>query len=210
MLHALCLLVPLALLPPTPQPAGLGVARVPAAPELPLYLYALASVEQRPGEVAPADSVTFRAGPYHAEVATAPPWFAPEHLKLDYDLLLLRVVTVAHEWLEVVVSDPARASRWDPPTRWVERRAVAFEPWPVFLLGVPTVAPLDQAANLVRTRPDVSAPPLSEAWLPVRPLAVQGDWLLVSTHGLADRIPPTGWLRWRGGGLLLIRYDPLC
>jgi hypothetical protein len=193
---------------PDPLPLGLGLVQVHPSPDRPLYFYALApaDVEGHPDAAAPADSLTFRQGEHHVEIATAPPWFVPEVLKLDYDVLFLRTVTLAHDWVEVVVNTSAELPRMTPRTMWVRREAVAFRPWVAFLLDVAAVEPLDLEANPVRTGPDDGAAVLSEAWVPVRPLAVQGDWLLVSTLGLADRIPPAGWLRWRSGDRLLVAY----
>jgi hypothetical protein len=192
--------------PPQAIPLGLGIAQVPPTPERPLYFYSLSTVAQHPDETAPTDSLTFRQGAHHVEIATAPPWFVPEVLKLDYDALFLRAVTLSHDWVEVVVNTSETLPRMIPRTMWVRREAVAFRPWAAFLLDVAAVEPLDQEANPIRTGPSDEAAVLSAAWLPVRPLAVQGDWLLVSTLGLADRIPPAGWLRWRGEDRLLVAY----
>ena len=151
------------------------------------------------------DSLLFAPGPYHMEIAYAPPWFVPAHMKLDYDLLLLRVITLSGNWAEVVVNET------DGRTAWVQRSQGIVRLWPEFILGATAVEILDPATNPIRTKPLDHASPLADgADALLAPLAVQGDWLLVRTHELADRIQPTGWIRWRKDGVLVVEYSLLC
>ncbi|HNR55820.1 MAG TPA: hypothetical protein PKJ19_11685, partial [Flavobacteriales bacterium] len=79
------------------------------------------------------------------------------------------------------------------------------------ILGVNTVEILDPAANPIRLKPLEHAAILADgANALLTPVAVQGDWLQVRTHELADRMPPTGWVRWRRGDQLLVHYNLLC
>ena len=124
-------------------------------------------------------------------------------MKLDYDLLFLRAKTLTRNWIEVVVNrETGQAS-------WIDRHAVEFIHWPTFLLDVVAVEVHDPEGNPVRVKPLDHASVLADATLPLRPLAIQGSWLQVSTNGLADRIAPTGWIRWRDGDRLLITYSLL-
>lgn len=84
-----------------------------------------------------------------------------------------------------------------------------FVGWPELLLAVHSVEALDAEANPVRVRPLDDAPVLSTVRAPLPTLAVQGDWLMVATGHLADRIRPEGWIRWRRDDRLLVAYDPL-
>jgi hypothetical protein len=86
---------------------------------------------------------------------------------------------------------------------------VQFAAWPEFLLGVPSVEPFNASANPVRARPLDNSPVLSTARAALPVLAVQGDWLKVATHALADRMPPDGWVRWRRGDRLLVTFNVL-
>jgi len=152
-----------------------------------------------------ADSLVFAPGPYHMEIAYAPPWFVPAHIKLDYDLLLLRVITLSSHWVEVAVNET------DGRTAWVPRSQGIVRLWPEFILGVVAVEIIDPATNPIRIKPLDHASPLADgADALLSPLAVQGDWLLVRTHELADRIQPTGWIRWRKDGRLVVEYSLLC
>ncbi len=94
-------------------------------------------------------------------------------------------------------------------TYWVDRAQIEFVNWHEFLLSVPSVEAFDSEANPVRARPLDASLILSTARAGLPPLAVQGDWLKVSTGHLADRIQPEGWIRWRRGDRLLVTYNPL-
>lgn len=191
--------------PPDPDaPLGLGVALVLAtdAPP-PLRFYAHPGLEALPHEVpvghaTVTDSVTFVPGRGAASVGTAPPWLLPEVLDIDRGRIAFRIETLAGEWMRVV------ANRADGRTAWIRRDRAEILSWPeVVLLFLVTV---DPETNPLRTRPTREAPILATTppdWR-LRPLAVRGDWLLVSTLGLADRIPPSGWVRWTDGERLLV------
>ncbi|NBC15903.1 MAG: hypothetical protein GVY18_01160 [Bacteroidetes bacterium] len=182
---------------------GVGIVMPSLDPAQPLYVYGVSDLDTLPEALSPQDSVVFRAGPHYVDIATAPPWFVPRTMKLDYGLLHLRAKTLARHWIEVVVNERTGA------TRWVDRSAVRFEPWPVFLLGVVTVEVDDPTANPIRSGPDATAPVRARSAAFLRPLAVQGDWLRVGPSPLADEQVPTGWIRWREGGRLLITYSLL-
>lgn len=62
-------------------------------------------------------------------------------MKLDYDLLVLRVITLSPNWVEVEVH--AAEGR----TVWVERTQGEVQLWPEFMLRVAAVETLGPAAN---------------------------------------------------------------
>lgn len=183
---------------------GLGMA----APIMELgvfHFYNTPAMDQLPGTFQPTDSLVFEKGEHFTNIISAPPWFVPAHLKLDYDLLLLKVITLSRNWMEVEVNSI------DGTTRWVDRNELTFVTWPEFISTVNTVEIIDTETNPVRLKPLDHAAILAEgANALLVPLAVRGDWLMVSTDGLADRIVPTGWIRWRDGERLLVRYNLLC
>ena len=191
--------------PPNPDAAvglGLAVVRGGDAPG-PLRFYAHPGLEALPDEVpvesaTVTDSVTVAPGRPGA-FTSAPPWFLPEVLDAARGRAALRVVTLAADWVEAV------ANRADGRRVWLRRDRVEVVPWPDVLLAS-LVTLRDPAAHPLRTRPSVEAPVLAstpEGWR-LRVMAVRGDWLLVSTLGLADRIPPSGWVRWTDGERLLV------
>lgn len=185
--------------PDPDQPLGLGLAvvRVGDAPP-PLGLYPPPDLDSVPEAGAPADSVTFVPRRGRAAVGTAPPWFLPEVLDIARGHIGLRVHTLAAEWVEVVTN------RSDGRTAWLRRDRVEIVAWPDVLLQ--SLLTIDPEANPLRTRPTDEASILATtpAGVRLRPLAVRGDWVQVSTLGLADRIPPSGWVRWTDGARLLV------
>jgi hypothetical protein len=190
---------------PIDLPVGIGVAQVRFT-EAPLYFYGDAA--SHPSATLPFDSLTFQSGPHHVEIAYAPPWLTPEVLKLDYDLLYFRVVSLRRAWVEVVVH--TSDVRWPPQTMWIDREAVAFLSWPEFLLGVFSVESLDPISTPLRLAPDDSAAPAAfHAQADFRVIAVQSDWMLVEGTDANESHTPRGWLRWRRDERLLIAYNLL-
>ncbi len=181
------------------QPLGLGLAvvRVTDAPA-PLGLYPPPGLDADAGAGAPADSVTFVPRRGRASVGTAPPWFLPEVLDIARGHIALRVRTLATGWVEVATN------RSDGRTAWLRRDRVEVVGWPDVLLQ--SLLTVDPERTPLRSRPSSDAPllatPLADVRL--RPLAVRGNWVRVSTLGLAGPRPPAGWLRWTDGERLLV------
>jgi hypothetical protein len=200
---------------------GAGVARpVTLDPSRPLYFHLTAPhqrSEATPGldagnlpPPAPDDSLTLRMGEFSLEIASAPPWFAPETVKLDYDLLLFRALSVTRDWVEVVVNESPERPRSFPRTAWVARESVAFVPWTEFLLQVYSVEPRDPATNPLRSGPGASFPEVATSeGRSFHVIAAQGSWILVESVEEGEdesRGGPHGWLRWRDGDTLTVIY----
>ncbi|MEQ8362829.1 MAG: hypothetical protein RH948_08165 [Cyclobacteriaceae bacterium] len=185
-------------------PAGIGIASPHMIPGAPLYFYSAPDFDAAPYQFKPTDSITFIKGKYNIEIATAPPWLAPEHIKLDYGIFTFRVVTYSQNWLEVIVNNT------NGLTRWIDRQAVGYKEWCTYLTEIVAVEIIDVEKNPIRIKPQDNASILAQVpGAQLRPIAVKGDWLLVSTVGLADRIVPTGWIRWKKDGILLVMYSIL-
>ena len=190
---------------PAPSDPSTGVGVVQVAFTAPLYFYG--DPPGHPSLATPLDSLTFRSGPHHVEVAYAPPWFAPDDFKLDYDLLYLRAVSLRRDWIEVVVH--TTDVRWPPQTRWIAREAVTFRSWPEFLLEVFSVESLAPTNHPLRIAPQDEADPVVSDQDDYRVLGVEGEWLLVEGADAREVGTPRGWLRWRADDRLLIRYNLL-
>ena len=184
-------------------PLGLGIARLQPRPDGVVHFYGQPRPGDSPGALPPIDTVRFRAGQPTVEIAEAPPWLVPEHLKMDYELFTLRALTLSPEWVEVI-GNMRTGETW-----WVDRQAVQFVAWPEYLLSIHSVTIDDEDGNPIRLRPFDDSPILATTSAALPPLAVQGEWLKVATGHLADRIQPEGWVRWRRGDRLLLTCNPL-
>ncbi len=187
------------------NPVGIGFAKPHLADGKRIYFYNLPSIDALPGDAKPFDSIVLKKGQYHFEISYAPPWFFPESMKLDYGFLFLRMITVSKNWIEVVVN------RQTGLTHWMAAEDAEFIDWSTFLLNVYDVELIDPEANPVRIKPLANAAILATPSdrFSLRPLAIRGEWIMVPTLGLADRIQPYGWIRWRKDDKLLIRYSLL-
>ncbi|GAB5535501.1 MAG: hypothetical protein Rubg2KO_17500 [Rubricoccaceae bacterium] len=184
-------------------PLGLGVASPMAlSADHPLYLYS------SPDAPTPLDSLTVREGPHHVELATAPPWLDLEAVKLDYDLLSFRVVSLQRHRTEVIVHN--RDIRWPPKTMWLDRDAVGFTPWAAYWLEIHSIE-TPEAAPIVASPTDAGEPVAwTEAGRPLHVLEVQHGWARVALADATEaETGPLGWIRWHDGQRLLIRYSIL-
>lgn len=190
--------------------ASVGIVSPPLDPDRPLYFYSAPGPGEHPSTATPFDSVTFADGDHFVGIATAPPWFAPEGLKLDYDLLWMTAETLTRDWVEVVVNTMDPLPRTTPRTAWVSRADARFRTWSEFLLEVHSVETLDPESNPLRDTPNDTAPGTgSTAGLPLRALAIRGDWMRVEGADAKEVRLPTGWIRWRADGRLLVRFSLL-
>ena len=134
-------------------------------------------------------------------IVEAPPWLLPAHMKLDYDILLLRVLALSRTAVEVEVNAPLRMSKWVP------RDQVDVLLWPEFLLAVHSIEPIGTDDLVVRVKPlDHASEVAVREDAILRPLLVRGQWIKVSAEQLDHDQGVTGWLRWTDGDRLLISY----
>ncbi len=188
-------------------PLGLGVASPTAlSADRPLFFYS--SAAGHPSTATPLDSLTIREGLHYVELATAPPWLDPEAVQLNVDLLTFRVVALQRHWVEVMVH--TRDVRWPPKTMWLDREAVAFRPWEVFLLDVSSVETTESVSLRSGPSYDTAVGGSTEAGQPVRVIEVRSEWIRVEDAEANETNPgPSGWLRWHDGGALLVAYSIL-
>ncbi|HLG40239.1 MAG TPA: hypothetical protein VI461_11245 [Chitinophagaceae bacterium] len=184
---------------------GMGIAKPHLSDGKLIYFYHLLPIGMQPYQIRPVDSIRIIKGVHHFEISYAPPWFFPEIMKLDYDILLLRALTISRDWMEVVVN------RQTGQTYWIAAADAEYTEWSAFLLNVYDVELTDPETNPLRFKPlnDASIVATTPQRFSLKPLAIHGDWMMVPTLGLADRIMPYGWIRWRKDDKLLITYSLL-
>ena len=166
-----------------------------------LGFYGNPNLEKSVNEHLPTDSLAFVKTETGINISYAPPWFVPAIMKLDYDVLYLRTVTIHGEFIEVVVNEASRI------TTWVDRSAGRLIYWPDFLLTMNSVKQLRPGDNPVKIKPLEHASLVSTEYTFLRPTAIRQQWLQVELTDKNFIKIGTGWIRWQENGSLIISYS---
>lgn len=183
---------------------GLGMFSPAIKEDGPLYLYGNIDQEKSVSEHLPADSISFIKTRYgNFEINAAPPYLVPEHLKLDYDLLYFKVVSVTDEFLEVIVNKNSEQSMF------IDKNAGKIYYWPEFLLIVNSVEFLDPINQQLFVKPLLHAGKVNVNYSLLKPLRIESEWMFVSL--LNDDLESVGkaWIIWNDKKRLLIQYNLL-
>ncbi|MEQ9300647.1 MAG: hypothetical protein RIF33_18900 [Cyclobacteriaceae bacterium] len=196
--------VPL-LLPESFQPddqiiQSLGVAS-PKFYEYPTLYFYNPNLDKAVDEHTPVDSLVFTRTERGFEISYAPAWYFPEHMKLDYDVLLHKAISVGRDWMELEVN------RSTGQTAWVDAYSVELSYWPQFLLRINSVESLDPASNPVRIKALDHASEVSADYSLLTPIMVKGEWIKVALVGDDYQKVAEGWIRWAKNGKWQIRYS---
>lgn len=150
------------------------------------------------------DSITFRQREYGGfDIATAPPWLVPDHLKLDYDMLYFKITSVGHDFIEVVVNIT------NNQTAYVDRYAGTLSYWPDFLLQVNSVEFIDPTTQKVYARSFKKSGVVTTTFSVMKPKKIAHHWMLVELLNDNFEIVGKGWIQWKNEEKLLIRYSLL-
>ncbi|MCF8277253.1 MAG: hypothetical protein K9J17_11015 [Flavobacteriales bacterium] len=181
---------------------GIGLVSISPEDGKVLRFYSKPKHFELPENLKSIDSLTFKAGQHYVDIATAPPWFVPQYMKLDYGILQLVAVTVQQNWIEVIVN------RSNGQTSWIYRQDVGYSTWSEFLLTVHSVELLNPSDFPPRIKPmDHASPDESvDANGIFYPISVKDDWLQVHPDKEVDH---DIWVRWKRDGILLVRYSLL-
>ena len=169
-----------------------------------LYFYGNITPGKSIQEHMPTDSITFTQREYGGfDIATAPPWLVPDHLKLDYDMLHFKVKSMSHDFIEVVVNTT------NNQTALVDRYAGKIQFWPEFLLGIHSVEFPQPITYKVYARPFDYAGTVEIPYSFMRPIKIENEWMYVELQGDDFKEVAKGWIRWQKDGKLLITYNLL-
>lgn len=182
----------------------MGVGMVSIQPEngKVLRFYSKPEHFELPEQLTAVDSITFKEAPRFVDIATAPPWFLPENMKLDYNILQLKAVTANRNWVEVIVN------KMDGTTLWVYKEEVNFQTWPEFMINVYSVDLLNPMDFPPRIKPMDHASPASnvDPKGDFHPISIKDDWMEVHPD---HEIDSPVWIRWRRDGRLMVSYSLL-
>ncbi|MDC7995470.1 hypothetical protein [Altibacter sp. HG106] len=170
-----------------------------------LYLYSEGSLAVKlPGQEKPIDSITLKKLGYNRVIDYAPKWFEPVYDKLDYGIFYIGVKKLGTDYVEIIANEATAK------TVYMARHNGDFISWAEFLLTMHSVE-FDKESQKVYDDPKIkSAGRIYDRNTFFRPLFVAGDWMEVAI--LENDFNPTGktgWIRWRDGNRLLIRYNLL-
>lgn len=182
---------------------GLGFFKPDFINNSTIYFYGSKVVELPDRDMQPTDSLVFikkTSGAY--EILYAPPWFYPEHLKMDYGVLYTKVVSVGRNFVEIEVNKQTQQ------TTFVSREIGTTLFWPEFLLTINSVE-FDNNDQKVRVKPLSYAGVVTLSFAFMRPVRVRQNWMKVNLLDDNFRTIGSGWIKWRKDGEMLISYSLL-
>jgi hypothetical protein len=183
---------------------GLGVFSPNMYENNTLYFYGNINYEKALNDHTPYDSITFRRDKYNnIEIATAPPWLLPEHLKLDYGMLYFKVKTIIRDFMEIEVN------KTNGQTSFISTESGNLQFWPEFLVRVHSIEFLNPEIQVVKSRPFDYSDKVTLNFEIMQPIAIQQDWVLVELKDNSYKKVGTGWVKWRENGKLLVKYSLL-
>jgi Ca2+/Na+ antiporter len=169
-----------------------------------LYFYGNINYEKATNNHTPFDSITFRYDKYNnIEIATAPSWLNPAHLKLDYGMLAFKMKTIIRDFVEVEVN------KVNGQTSFVNTEAGSMQYWPEFLLHVHAIEFLQPDKQTVKSRPFDYADNVNVNFEIMQPIAIKQGWILVDLKDNNYKKLGTGWVKWHENGTLLVGYSLL-
>ena len=169
-----------------------------------IYFYGQPNLEKSIQEHTPADSiVTAQAELGGFQITNAPPWLVPEHLKMDYDILYFKVISLGRDLIEVVVN------KTNGQTGYMDRNAGEIIFWPEFFLRINSVEFIDPVnQKVLHNNVDHGSEVITKYEL-MRPILIQNEWMQVELYDDSYKVVDKGWIKWRADGKLLISYSLL-
>lgn len=184
---------------------GLGMVKPDFYNKKVIYFYGFPNLEKPVSDYTPTDSLVFTQTEHHQfDISYAPPWFYPEHLKLDYDILYFKLLTMNRDWVCVELNKETGQSMW------MSRNGVSVLLWPEFLLNVFSIENLDPKNNLLRVKPLPHASEvLAKEYEFLAPVMIKDSWVKVKLVNKDFDYAGEAWLQWYSDGRLLITYSLL-
>ncbi len=181
---------------------SLGLARPDFYNSSVLYFYH-PNLDKAVDEHSPTDSLVFLKTEVGYEISYAPPWYFPQHMKMDYGILLHKIITVGRDWIEIEVNQATQQ------TAWMDATQLTITFWPSFLLSINSLESLDKQLNPVKIKPLDHASNVSNDYSLLKPKLVKGEWIKVDLMDEDYTKLGEGWIRWKRDGRWLISYSLL-
>ncbi|MDP2692092.1 MAG: hypothetical protein Q8O88_00450 [bacterium] len=169
-----------------------------------LYFYGNLNLEKSLMDHSPHDSITFKRNIHNQfEIATAPPYLVPEILKLDYDRLYFKIISVTEDFIEVIVNST------NGQTSYLDRRAGQVIYWPEFLLSMHSVEFFPNSKEKVRVRSFENSGEVNTPHEFMRAVQIKDEWMQVLLLDSNFKTVGKGWIQWKRNGKLLVMYNLL-
>lgn len=169
-----------------------------------LYFFGGVNLEKGLTDHSPMDSVVFTKDKYNnPSTSYAPPWLYPEYLKLDYGIIIFKVLGVGFDFLKV------ESNRQTGQITYLDKSKGTFTTWEEFLLLVHSVEFNENSLKKVFIKPLDYAGEEKIDFEFMQPLLVEQDWMYVKLVDNDLKEKGKGWIRWKINNELLITYSLL-
>lgn len=186
------------------QGIGLGLFAPDIMQGKPMYFYRRPFLQWPPPKADIVDSITFHRDEYgNPAISTAPPWFMPVHMKMDYGIMFVKIKTVHRHSLEVEVNKETGRTALISKTNG----RVVF--WPEFLVSVYSIELKDKNLQKIRVKPLDYAGEVKDSYTILKPVAIRDNWIHVHLMDNDQNRVGKGWVKWREEGRLLVNYSLL-
>jgi len=186
---------------PVETPGYLGMFALELMDNNVIHLY---SNPLATGAEAPVDSLITGKDKYGSPaISYAPPQFYPEHFKPDYNICLLKLVSLSRDWVELEINKSNQSRLWVP------RAQGKVLLWPDFLMTVHSIEALPDSELVVRIKALSHASIVSTDYDFLRVIAVRDQWAKVELLTDDMKAHGTGWVQWHDNGRLNFRYNLL-
>ncbi|TAH40395.1 MAG: hypothetical protein EYC69_11325 [Bacteroidetes bacterium] len=168
------------------------------------YFYGNPFTEKSSTGTSAIDSLVFiKSKQAGFEIYYAPAWFKPELVKMDYDILLIKILSMTKDFVEVIVNTSTGK------TVFVKKSEGTIRFWPEFLLTIHSVEFLSETEHPVFVKPVDYAAEVNYKYEIMHPVMINDTWMQVELLDEEYKFLGKGWIRWREGEKLLIRYNLL-
>jgi len=167
-----------------------------------LFFYSPYHEDAWNGVSEPIDSLVFTKNQNgQITIKYAPAYFFPEIVKLDYGVLMIKVLTSGKFMIEVVINQETGQ------TVLLDKFSGDLIYWPEFIISINSVEMLEKYPQKILVKPLENASINSTSYEFLQPIAVRGEWLKVNLTDEDFSILDQGWIRWKSNEELLIKYN---
>lgn len=169
-----------------------------------IYFYKDINPEKGLTEHLPVDSVVFGIDEYgNPKADYAPQWFNPEHLKLDYGIIVLKALSIGFDFMEVVVDSES------DKRMYVDKSKGTYTSLPEYLLTANSLEFRSGNNNKIYEKPSDKSPIVDVEYSFMKPLLIEQNWAYVKLVDDSLKEMGKGWIVWKDKGELLVNYSLL-